>query len=291
VHTNDQIGVRGDPVFEGPVETGSSLLRYHNGGSPTESASLENPPYDHPIFEEGIMFQAPSIPWLDQGTIGELDAVSGLRLNGGHEIIFGRTAATGHLIGYVSYRKTGDPVWTDVPISSFNGVISVNGDCQVSGIVDGQVTVVSGGQISIVDDLVYHDRDQHGPRPGCNDIIGLVAGSKVVVAETPANRCDCEIHAQIIAVNNQACLVENYDQGSPRGTLTLHGGIAQDKWGPVGTGYLADGEMVVVTGYRRNFHYDWRLRRCLPPGYSAVLFNDLQHSTCFRLAWRDLTTL
>jgi hypothetical protein len=289
VHANDQIGIRGDPVFEGPVETGSSLLRYHNDGTPIESSALANPPHDNPTFEDGLMFEAPDIPWLDQGTIGELDGLAGLRLNGGHEIVFGRSAGTSDLIGYVSYRKTGELIWTDVPISSFNGIISVNGDCIVSGVVDGQVTVVSGGQISIVDDLLYHDRDENGPRPGCDDIIGLVAGSKVVVAETPANRCDCEIHAQIIAVNNQACLVERYDQGSPRGTLTLHGGIAQDKWGPVGTGYLCDGRMITLTGYKRDFHYDWRLRRILPPGYSSVFSGNLDHSTCFRLAWRDLT--
>jgi hypothetical protein len=288
VHTNDQIGIRGNPVFEGPVESGASLLCYHNNGTPIESASLTNPPYDNPTFEGGLMFEAPSIPWLDQGTIGELDALCGLRLNGSYEIVFARSAGTGDMIGYVSYRKSGDP-WTDVPISSFNGIISVNGDVTVCGTVDGRVTVVSGGQITIVDDLLYYDRDENGPRPGCDDIIGLVAGSKVVVAETPANRSDCEIHAQIIAVNNQACLVERYDQGSPRGTLTLHGGIAQDKWGPVGTGYMCDGEMITLTGYKRNFHYDWRLRRILPPGYTAVFLDNLDHSTCFRLAWRDLT--
>lgn len=291
VHTNEQIGIRGDPVFEGPVETGSSLLRYHNNGTPIESPLESNPPFDNPTFEEGIMFEAPSIPWLDQATIGELDALAGLRLNGGHEIVFGRSAATGNMIGYVSYNPTpvGTGEWTDVPLSSFNGIISVNGEVLLSGTVDGQATVVSGGQISIVDDVQYHDRDEDGPRPGCDDILGLVAGSKIMVAETPANRCDCEIHAQIIAINNQACLVENYDQGSPRGTLTLHGGIAQDKWGPVGTGYLSDGEMITLTGYRRNFHYDWRLMRILPPGYSAVFFDNLDHTTCFRLAWRDLT--
>jgi hypothetical protein len=292
VHTNDQIGIRGDPVFTDVVQSGSSLLRYDNNGSPIQSASESNPPYDNPTFEGGLVLGTHEIPWLDQSTISDLDGLCGLRLNGGHEIVFGRTTATGDLVGYVSYRPTpvGSGTWTDVPLSSFNGVISVNGDAILSGTVDGHATVVSGGQTTIVDDLVYHDSDENGPLPDCDDILGIVAGSKVVVADNEPNRSDCVIHAHIIAINNQACLVQNYDQGSPRGTLRFYGGIAQDKWGPVGTGYLTEeGQFITLTGYQRDFHYDSRLQGLLPPGYSTVLFDDLNNATCYRIAWRDVT--
>ena len=179
--------------------------------------------------------------------------------------------------------------WTDVLISSFNGIIYADGSCSVRGIVDGQVTVSSNGHIDIVDDLVYAASDVNGPLPGCDDLVGLVAGSKVDIAYNTPNCSDCVVHAHIIAVDNQAILVEQYNVGSPRGTLSLYGGLAQDKWGPVGTGYYdLDGNFVVLTGYERDFHYDWRLRTMLPPGYSLFVDGIGEY---LRVAWREITPI
>jgi hypothetical protein len=138
-----------------------------------------------------------------------------------------------------------------------------------------------------VDDLVYADSDANGPRPGCDDMLGLVASVRVYIDDTPANCDDCVVHAHLLAVNNQASLVEHYDQGSPRGTLTIYGGLAQDKWGPVGTGYYdQDGNLHVLTGYERDVHYDWRLQTMLPPGYYAIMFPGVQYA---RLGWHEIS--
>ena len=203
------------------------------------------------------------------------------------KLIFGRDDGSGPMLGYVSYSKINKNQWTDVELSSFNGIIYVGGTCHVSGILDGQATVVSNSMIEIVDDLVYAGSDANGPLPDCDDILGLVASTKVNVADNAANGSDCVVHAHIMAMNNQASLVESYSQGSPRGTLTIHGGLAQDKWGPVGTGYYDwEGNFHVLTGYVRDFHYDWRLRSILPPGYSAIIFKGGGFD---RLAWRQIT--
>jgi hypothetical protein len=114
-----------------------------------------------------------------------------------------------------------------------------------------------------------------------------VASVRVFIDDTPANCNDCVVHGHLLAINNQASLVERYDQGTPRGTLTVYGGLAQDKWGPVGTGYYdAEGNLHVLTGYVRDVHYDWRLQTMLPPGYYAIMFPGVHYA---RLGWQEIT--
>jgi len=148
---------------------------------------------------------------------------------------------------------------------------------------------VGNNVISIVGDLIYAGSDANGPLPDCDDILGIVSSVAVSVADNAANSNDCVVHAHLMSMNNQASLVDNYSQGSPRGTLTIHGGLAQDKWGPTGTGYYDDQEEFhLLTGYERDFHYDWRLREIMPPGYSSIIF----HGSGFnRLVWREITPM
>ena len=287
VHINDELAVWGTPTFMDEVESSFNTILFHNDWNPISLGSLSNSPYDEPVFEEGCRLGVPEMEWLDVSDFNILKNYAEMNLNGGHTIVFGRDAGSGPMLGYVSTQKVGQSTWTDVLISSFNGVIYVNGDANVSGIVDGQVTVCSNGSIDVVDDLIYADSDANGPRPGCDDLVGLVGASKVEVMETTPNYNDCVLHAHLLAVNNQATLVERYGYGSPRGTLTIYGGLAQDKWGPVGTGYYDwEGKFNLLTGYERDFHYDWRLRTMLPPGYDQIIFAG---SSMSRLSWREIT--
>lgn len=285
VYTNGYIGIAGDPVFTDDIHTAQSGLMYYNSGDPIESSDLSNPPHDCPTFEGWIQMDAPPAGWIAQADLGVIRNLADVTLGGDMEIIFGEHPGGGRA-GYVSYRRRGVARWTHVQIASFNGIIYVNGDCSVSGVLDGQVTIGSVGMISIVDDLTYAASDANGPAADCDDILGLIGGTKVLVANNPANQDDCVVHAHIIAIENQASLVENYASGSPRGTLTFHGGLGQDKWGPVGTGYPAGGEFVILTGYERDAHYDWRLRHMLPPGYEHLVYDNSTYRT---LAWREVT--
>jgi hypothetical protein len=113
----------------------------------------------------------------------------------------------------------------------------------------------------------------------------VLVATAVIVADTTPSRTDCVTHAHVLAVVDQDCIVENYDTGSPKGVLALHGGVAQDKWGPVGVGYALNRRLVVLTGYRRSFHYDPRFLEMMPPGYDLILNRA---GTCYRIAWRDL---
>ena len=286
VHINDLLAVWGSPVFEAEVKTYATEIFYQNNYNPMSSSALSNAPYDVPVFEEGITLGVPELPWLDEGDLNTLKGMAGLSL-ANKKVVFGRDDGSGPMLGYVSYSNMNQENWTDVELSSFNGIIYVGGSCEVSGIIDGQATLVCNTSINIVDDLVYAGSDADGPLPGCDDVLGLVASVTVSVADNAANASDCVVHAHIMAMNNQASLVDNYSQGSPRGILTIHGGLAQDKWGPVGTGYYDyDGNFHILTGYDRDFHYDWRLRSILPPGYDAIIFKG---GGLDRLAWREIT--
>ena len=288
IHINDLLAVWGDPVFEAEIHTSATEIYYHNNWNPISSSALSNAPYDNPVFEEGITLGAGEIPWLDEGDLNTLKNMAGLSLTN-KKIVFGRDDGSGPMLGYVSYSKVNKDEWTDVLLSSFNGIIYCGGTCQVSGVIDGQVTVVNNNQIDIVDDLTYAGSNASGPLPNCDDICGLVASTKVNITDNVPNNSDCVVHAHIMSMNNQASLVESYSQGSPRGTLTIHGGLAQDKWGPVGTGYYDyQDDFHVLTGYERDFHYDWRLRSLLPPGYSAIIFKGGGFD---RLAWREITPI
>jgi hypothetical protein len=286
IHLNDEICIWGDPIFENRVESTWPTMLYHNDWNPVHLSSLSNPPYDIPDFRGGCELGTAHMEWLAQPDVNTLKNMADLSISNA-EIVFGRDAGAGPMLGWMSYRKIGNTTWNDVEISSFNGIVYVNGDCTVQGILDGQVTICSNTSISIVDDIVYADSDANGPLPGCDDMLGLVASVRVYIDDTPANYNDCVVHGHLLAINNQASLVEHYDQGTPRGTLTIYGGLAQDKWGPVGTGYYdMDGNLHVLTGYVRDVHYDWRLQTMLPPGYYAIMFPGVHYA---RLGWREIT--
>jgi hypothetical protein len=286
IHINDVLAVWGTPVFQHEIHSSATEIYYYNDGSPILTSALDNAPHDVPVFEDGIHLGAATIPWLDESDLNMLKGLAGLSLANA-ELVFGRDPGTGPMLGYVSYTKIGQSNWTDVDLSSFNGLIYVGGSCLVSGILDGQATVVSNTSISIIDDLIYAGSDINGPLPDCDDILGLVASVSVSVADNAANGSDCVVHAHMMSMNNQATMVDNYSQGSPRGMLSIYGGLAQDKWGPTGTGYYDEaGNFYLLTGYERDFHYDWRLRTMLPPGYDSIIFNGGGFN---RLVWREIT--
>jgi hypothetical protein len=153
---------------------------------------------------------------------------------------------------------------------SFKGVIFVNGNVAISGVVRSRVTVAATGNIVIPDDITYATNPGAG---SCNDILGLFTGNDVVVADNAINSPvqpgsannwftyddtkDEFIDAVILALDQFT--VQNFDQGATaaekcetknwgRGCLYLTGGIIQKTRGPVG---VTDGH-----GYVKRYSYD-----------------------------------
>jgi hypothetical protein len=238
-----------------------------------------------PTFEQGYELGTHCIEIPDVmrelQDLAEAGGVVLITLAGNYEIVMGRPDSTGNpMYGYVSYRR-GPQDWTDVDLSSINGMIYITGSAEVSGVLDGRLTIAASSNLYIVDDCTYRQSDENGPTEGCDDVLGLVASSDIVVENNAANQQDCVIHAAMMTLN-QSFRVDGYNVGDPRGDLTIYGGLVQEFRGPVGTVVLTGegSEVQVVTGYRKDYHYDYRLRDMPPPGF-------FQTGTYKRLAWRD----
>lgn len=296
--TNDQISIFGDPQFMSGVASAyggpddnnqnhNAALYYYND-SPTEhieSTELDNAPYDNPYFSEGCQLGSEHIIYPRLPSVFEFRAAArsgGIDLAGSYDIVLGRDPGTGPMLGYVSYRKPGRR-WTDVEISSTNGILFVNGGVTVQGVLDGRLTIITNGTIDIVDDVRYLASNEDGPLPDCDDMLGLVSGADIVITNNAANCDDCVIHAAMITLCN-SFLASNWNTGDPRGNLTVWGSIVQSFRGSVGTGALVDGVPTVITGYAKDYHYDWRLQDEYPPGF----YRFLKTGSYKRLAWREI---
>ncbi len=279
VFTNDQISIHGDPTFMYPVAsayggpddpTNDPLFLYYNGDpfNNIESALGGNAPHDNPDFQGGFELGVPSVDYPDHNLTNDIEDLAnmvGLVISGTNEIELSRVdSITGlPMYGYVSYRKAGEP-WTDVEISSMNGLLYVSGSFSVSGTIDGELTIASNGSVWIIDDILYRDSDADGPNPYCDDMLGLISGTDINIEMSTPNMSDCVIHAAMVALDN--CFrADQWSSGPLRGLLTVHGSIVQGYHGAVNTTTLVDGEEVLVTGYATDYNYDWRLTEDSPP--------------------------
>ena len=262
VHTNGFIRIAGDPWFDKKVTTAQDEFIMWGESWPT--------------FAEGYELGVPEIPL--PVTAAMIDGFESLADDGGlapgplngrrakYEVVLGRSGLSGYLT-YRSYERVSGSYqwspWIDVDIGSTNGVAWFDEPVDVSGVLDGQLTIASSGDIRIVDDVTYAGSSPgQGPTPGGDDVLGLASARNVIVALTAPNMSDCEIHAHMMALNS-SFTAEDYGEGDPRGTLSIWGGLAQQKQGAVGMFNWSG----LVHGYQKDYHYDSNLLRMSPPGY------------------------
>ena len=164
--------------------------------------------------------------------------------------------------------------------SGSKGVIYVSGTTGISGVLRGKITLYATGSIVVLDDERYANDPGLG---SCQDILGLIAGNDVVLANNAINTPpsitkigykvlddtkDLYLQSVIMALNT-SFRVETYNGGpsnattceglgNGRGCLYLTGGIIQESRGPVG---LLSGE-----GYIKRYSYD-RCAAVTPPPY------------------------
>jgi Tfp pilus assembly protein PilX len=136
------------------------------------------------------------------------------------------------------------------------------GNVYVKGTTTRSLTIGSERDIIVTNDLL---------RSG-NVLVGLIANYFVRVYHPVSGTCgdtasgpfgpsinSVEIDAAILSLQH-SFIVDNYACGSPRGTLTVKGAIAQQFRGPVGTG-----GSTISTGYVKNYNYDDRFKVANPP--------------------------
>lgn len=163
------------------------------------------------------------------------------------------------------------------------GVMYFSGTVGISGVLRGDITLYTPKTVVVLDDLRYSSDPSKGI---CLDILGIIAGNNVIVADNSLNTPeyirtssggllkslddtpDLYLHSVIMALGT-SFQVENYNSGPTnavgcqgnndgRGCLFLTGGLIQSNRGAVGT---SSG-----TGYVKRYSYD----RCAvvnPPPY------------------------
>ena len=262
LHTNDQLHIAGDPVFMGPVSSPySPYISYGNpqflGGTYFGVEEI-----DLPTDLAPLRYYAAHGGWMVDTDSTGTDFWLNFQADGTIKYAF----FTPH--GHGSTPSTWN---TFTPPPSFNGIISVVGshDLHVLGTVNGRFTVSAEHDIYIEDDVVYAVDPREDPTS--DDMLGLVAGENVLVANNPANNDDCEIHASIMALD-ESFMAEDYYTRPPSGTLTVLGGIIQVRRGPVGTFYWGGG---IRSGFKKNYIYDGRFLIQSPPHFPVYDENQV----------------
>ncbi len=267
IHTNGQFHIWGDPVFYGLVSMVAT--NYYGWGDPEFKAGTNfgaariELPVDLSILEDraengGMQFESDvSLEFNDDGTFDwEVTHTERRRVRRGHRWVW-------ETYEVVDSSGTAD-------LSTLNGVIATDdgGDVHIQGTLNGQVTILSDGDIWIEDDIVYHQDPT--TNPNTTDMLGLISRNNIYVADNPANRNNCVIHGTLMALD-RSFTVENYRSGPPRGVLEIVGGLVQKERGPVGTFSRWGGR----TGYQKKYTYDSRFMTTAPPYYPVFSKNTI----------------
>jgi cytoskeletal protein CcmA (bactofilin family)/Tfp pilus assembly protein PilV len=262
LHSNDQISIMGSPVFKGKLTSSATSFRKGTGYNPK--------------FEQGYQLGVPPVYFP---TVAEVEANYKVENGSGPSFTIDATGGRRAKIRFNADGTFTYSVWRQfgsykiydikdkvVPISDVNGLIYVDGNVRVSGVVKGQLSVAATGNIWIVNDIVYASSDANGKPPAnSTDLLGLISNKNVIVANTTPNRSDVIINAAILTLNS-SFTVQDYDSGAPRGKLTVYGSISQKVRGPVGTISWWGG----TTGYKKDYHYDERFVNTPPPYFPVT---------------------
>ena len=255
LHTNGQINIYADPTFEGPVSSVSSSINYSRGPPP-----LDNPDFQSTLTLGAPRIQLPAIGDIITGIKNAAKQTDGLYFTGDTTVTLisnGTANITNDGRGLTGVANAGQR-WTghNVPLPANQALFVNNGNVDMSGILAGQLTVATNGNIDIVNSILYNSDPR--TNPNSTDMMGLVSQNNVIVdSAAPYN---LEIDAYILALNT-SFYVENYASGL-KGTISLYGGVTQVERGAVGTFNAGTGQR--SSGYKKDYNYDERFKDVAP---------------------------
>lgn len=251
VHTNGQLHMTGEPVFMDKATTSKGLNpKWGTGGNQA-------------VFKQGYETGIAEIPFPTDLSALFTAATSGGRSYAGNIEVTLEGGSAANNDGNALVSQGGVLIET-IPLNGggFNGAITASGTVTVKGVLDGRLTIGSGTNIYVTDDIHYENR----VLASSDDVLGLVANANVVVADNAANSSNCEIDASIFA-RSGSFTAENYGSGPTRGQMRVLGSIVQESRGAVGT--YQNGQNTLKTGYNKYYKYDERLANLnfRPPFY------------------------
>lgn len=243
VHSNGQFNMYGRPEFYGPVSSARDSLNLWGGGPPTtdpqfhDGLTLGTDPLPLPGYLPGEIANAAE----GDGTLYR--GITAVYLEGGSLLVWNPSSGG----------------WRRRPIPP-KGVLHVRGGdlWLLGGTLDGQLTVSTERNVRVFGSVRYADNPDEDPES--DDLLGILAGRNVQIS--PSAPYNVHLDASILALNSSFG-VEAWYRGLPRGTLSVRGGIIQRNRGPVGTFNSVTGRQ--MSGYRKAYRYDERLRTMVPP--------------------------
>jgi hypothetical protein len=271
VYANDVFNVWHDPIFLFPSPEGDDWTMSSAAGYVNYNAN------DESVFEDGEgtsrlrLNQSP----LDFASLTEF--FDAQKAQAGKVLPAGDYDMTFNEDGTVVYEKrTGGtgPVTND--LSSFNGVIYVDGNVFVEGVVNGDVALVVEHNIRITDDIEYESARSPNPWTGgfdadaVNDTLLMLSKEYVRIEGDTKPAEDRTVHASIYVTEDNTVgnpgtewygfCAEYYRDNIGKPKLNLFGGVVQYRRGlvarppntPMGTGPSPK-------GYNKNFRYDVRM--------------------------------
>jgi hypothetical protein len=158
-----------------------------------------------------------------------------------------------------------------------SGVIYIDGSVDVTGVVDGRISIAATGGMRIIGDLTYACAGGGANLPAdCDDVIGLNSQQPIRIPYAPEDRI---VHAAMASVQNSVFVPEwaTSDwrvEGLTRPPILYIRGAVVGHYRGVFGGYdnatsdldsFTQGEL--VSGYAKNFQWDPRLVNKVPPPY------------------------
>jgi hypothetical protein len=293
LHTNDALVVCGTPIFgrnsTDSIEVSSPPPGWYSTGSVPNSGSTctGSPSFMGTFFTNAPVLTPPPTN-VQLGNIAQNDASGSsykyygqttVSLSGSNVTITnGGSTQTRPIpsdgVIYVANSLTQSCSASYSPFTASYPSSSPCGNVYVHGTYTGQLTIAAENDV-IIDGNVCRSSCTS---PSGNGMLGLIANNFVRVYHpfsTESSKGNCgngsngsgslsnpHIDAAILAISH-SFIVDHYDCGSPLGTLTVNGDIAQRFRGPVGTFSGSS----IVTGYSKNYNYDDRLRYLEPPHF------------------------
>ncbi|MBA3575191.1 MAG: hypothetical protein H0W37_09575, partial [Pseudonocardiales bacterium] len=265
--TNDSISVCGTPTFGGDADDIIELngatpgwVSGCGGSSPTFNGTIKHPAGQLAMPTSNAELAAAA----DEGYV--FDGETTILLNGSTMTVTTTSGTTTKPLppsGVVYVKNTA----CNVPYAFKQTYAPAPGcgNVYVSGTYNSDLTIGADNDIIVTDDLKAGDNT--------TTLGGLIANNFVRVYHPVDNwrnnnsNCDndggpgsIQIDAAILALNH-SFLVDNYYCGSPLGTLTVNGAIAQKFRGTVGQ----HSGGTVVRGYGKDYNYNDQLRFREPP--------------------------
>jgi hypothetical protein len=239
-HSNGNLHVNGKPVF-------MEKITATKGFNPKPGVGANKAVFKNG-YETGVA--EVKLP-TDLSELINAANTGGRVYNGDIWVVLAGEAGNNNGVAYIRNSQLGPNIDTVyINGSGFNGVILGDSRVNVFGTLDGELTIGALDEIWVQDNVVYENRNTSTT----DDMLGLVAEDKVVVANNTANQTNCEIDGSIFA-RTGTFEAENYNSGSPRGQLITMGSIVQKTRGKIAK-YAGS---TLKSGYLAKYRYDQRL--------------------------------